>query len=115
MNVEDLTIDERLALLGIVAHVAAADGSINAAERAELKALAHEMGLDELKSQIKGALERFPTRQDLLNYVGVIDRDEAKELIRTIAMDVAQADGERSDDERDLISDVIGVWARDPD
>ncbi len=115
MNVQDLTIDERLALLGIVAHVAAADGVINSSERAELKALAEELGLDELKSQIRGALERFPTRQDLLNYVGVIDREEAKELIRTIAMDLAQADGDRSEEETGLISDVIAVWARDED
>lgn len=115
MNVEDLTIDERLVLMGVVAHVAAADGTISTAERKELRMLAEELGNEELTNQIRGALERFPTRQDLLDYVNVIDRDEAKELIRTIAMDVAQADGDRSHEEKDLISEVIGRWARDPD
>ena len=115
MNVSDLSIDERMALLALLAHVAAADGDVNADEIGELKELADEMGVEGLREQLKGAFDRFPTRESLLDYMRVVDRDEAQELIRTIAMDLAQSDGERSKVERDLISDVIAVWARDPD
>ncbi len=113
MNVADLTVDERLALLGLVAHLAAADGTIDEGERAELDALGEELGIEGIHEQLAAAWERFPTREALLEYMDVVDRDEAQELIRTIAMDLAQSDGARSAEERDLISDVIQVWARD--
>ena len=113
MNVQDLTVDEQLALLGLVAHIAAADGAIGMGERRELRALADELAIDQHKLQVRTALEHFPTRQDLLDYMRVVDRPAAQERIRTIAMDLAQADGYRSAEERELISEVIAVWARD--
>ena len=112
MNVRELTHEERQVLFGLLAHVAAADGSVGDGEREELDLLGAEMGVEPLQGAIDEARKTFPTRESLLAAVGTVTRKDARELIRTLLIDLATADGDRTDEENELLSDITRVWAK---
>ena len=111
MDVRDLDGTERDVLLALLAHMAEADDHIDPAEVLELHALAEEMGVDDLQGDMMRARAVIRTREDLREAAAKVQRTEARELIRTILMDLAQADGERSGDELDILDDLTKVWA----
>ena len=112
VNLTDLERGEWEVLLALLAHLAEADEHIDPAEVLELHGIADELGVDDVMNQLMRARGAVRTREDLLAAAATVTRVEARELMRTLLFDLAQADGDRSDAERDLLDDVTRVWAR---
>lgn len=110
MDVRDLDGTERDVLMALLAHMTEADDHIDPAEVLELHALAEEMGIEDLQGDMMRARAVVQTREDRRRAAARVDRVEARELIRTILMDLAQADGERSDDELAILVELSEVW-----
>jgi hypothetical protein len=112
MNVRELTQDERQVLFGLLAHVTVADGKVEQGELEELELLGDELGVEHLHASLADARKLFPTRGELLAAVATVQRKDARELIRTLLIDLATADGERTSEEEELLSDITEVWAK---
>lgn len=110
MLIHELTLDERQVMFGLLAHLATADAVVSAGESAELAALAEEMGLESLASTVAAAKTAFRTPEDAVAAAARVERPDARELIRTILLDLAGADGERSATERALLDKLHAVW-----
>lgn len=112
MDVRELTQDERQVLFGLLAYTASADGEIGDGELRELELLGDELGVEALPSALAEARRTWPSRERLLEAVGTVRRRDARELIRTLLIDLATADGDRGDEENALLSEVTRIWAR---
>lgn len=112
MNVKDLLPDEWEVLLALLAHLAEADDHIDPAEVLEVHGLADEIGATDVMNALMRARAVVRTRQELLDAAARVQRDEARELMRTVLFDLAQADGDRSAAEREILDAVTRVWAR---
>jgi uncharacterized tellurite resistance protein B-like protein len=110
VDVRDLNGIEREVLLALLAHMAEVDDHIDPEEVMELEALAEDLGIDDLQADMMRARAAVQTRAELLAAAAKIDRVDAQQLIRTILLDLAQADGERSGEEQELVQDVVAVW-----
>ena len=76
----------------------------------QTKALGEEMGVQSLVSTLRTARNAFPTADLALGAAARVDRQDARELIRTLLLDLAGADGTRSEAEQALIERVDALW-----
>jgi len=113
MDVTELEPAEREALYVALAHLSAADGRISDGETAEIAALADEMEEPDLPDLVTKALSDHPELDDLRAIVSKVERDDARELIRTLLFDLAHSDGERGEQENDVLDAITRQWARD--
>lgn len=113
MNVRDLTSTEREVLFALLGHLTHADQRDDPDEARELVALGEEMGIDDLPGEVSRAGAVVRTRTELLNLAETVEREDARELIRTLLFDLANADGERSAPEADLLDGITLRWSRD--
>lgn len=111
MHAHDLSAEERRILFGLVGRLAAADGSVAAGESQEIADLGEEIGCDP-DAAMAEAKTLFPTLQSLLDAVGGIEREEARQLIRTVLFDLAASDGDRGDEENAVLAEVTRIFAR---
>jgi uncharacterized tellurite resistance protein B-like protein len=111
MEVRELERPEWEVLLALLAHLAEADSRIDASEVLELHGIADELGIEDVMSQLMRARGALVTRPELMAAAATVTRPEARELMRTLLMDLAQADGERSGEERALLDELAAVWA----
>lgn len=110
MNLVDLDESERIALVALVQAMVAADGEQSDEEMAEFREIAHELGKREFDAAFASARERFPTRDAALAFAATaVSRPKARELIHTVLVDLAGADG-ISADEQALIDHVRQMW-----
>ncbi len=65
ITIDQLTDDERLALVGLLKLVVRADRELSAGEVQELNQVAREMGPELWKRTVAQASERFHTRKDV--------------------------------------------------
>ena len=112
MNVVDLSLEAKVALIGLLAHMVDADGQVAEGEAIELLHLGEEMQHPTLARAVERSRETFADRTALLHYAGLVDDDEARSLIRTVLIDLANSDGFRGRNERALLDDLIQAWAR---
>lgn len=110
MQVQELNDIERDVFLALLAHLAEADARIDPGEVLEIDALAEEMGITDMRERLMRARGATPTRDDLLAALGRVQRPDARELIRTVLFDLAQADGERSESETELLDALTRAW-----
>jgi uncharacterized tellurite resistance protein B-like protein len=111
MNLVDLDLDAKVALIGLLAHMIDADGELAQSEAVELLALGDEMKHSTLNDAVARARTSFADRDTLLKYAGLIVDEDARALIRTILIDLSNSDGFRGRNELDLVDDLIHVWA----
>lgn len=110
MNLADLDDTERLALVALAHAMAAADGEHSEEEMSEFRELAHEIGHDGFEAALAAARARFPTRDAAIAFAETaVTRRGAREIIHTVLVDLAGADG-ISADERSLIDHVRTMW-----
>ncbi len=112
MNVVDLDLEAKVALIGLLAHMVDADGRVAEGEAVELLNLGEEMRHRALSEAVDRSRTSFADRDALLRYAGLITDDDARELIRTLLVDLANSDGFRGRNERDLLDDLFITWAR---
>ncbi len=112
MNLTDLTEMERRAMEAAIYLIVNADGRVGHKEREEVEALADELDDPELPARISAIGNRVSSIDDLVPLVANVEREDAREMIRTVLFDLAQADGERSNAENEVINLVTREWAR---
>lgn len=112
MNIIDLDLEAKVALIGLLAHMIDADGKLAIEESVELLALGEEMKHSGLSEAVIRSRKSFANREALLKYASLIQDEDARALIRTVLVDMSNADGFRGRNERELIDDLIQAWAR---
>ena len=112
MNVDELSEVEREALVAAVYLLVNADGRIDASERREIDALADELGDPALSDRIRDAGDTVRGLDDLTARVRRVERPNAREMIRTVLFDLANADGARDAAENGVLDLITREWAR---
>ena len=110
MNAIDMNDLELQALTGLIGHVMRADGSIDPGEKQELEFLGAELGLSDFHSRVNDVLTKYPSHSDILSIACKVEREDARQLIRTILLDMAQSDGDRGQEELELVEKVMKAW-----
>ena len=113
MNLRDLTEPERDALAAGLYLLVNADGRVRHQERQEIDALGRELQSDGLGDRVASMGDHVRELDDLLPLVRQVERDDAREMIRTVLIDAAQSDGLRTQDENAVIDRITREWARD--
>lgn len=113
MNLSDLNDAERDALAAGLYLLVNADGRVRHQERKEIDALADELGNNDLGDRVAAIGERVRDIDDLVPLIRQVERDDAREMIRTVLIDAAQADGMRTNDENAVVDRITREWARD--
>jgi uncharacterized tellurite resistance protein B-like protein len=112
VNIVDLNLEAKVALIGLLAHMVDADGEVAEGEAIELLNLGEEMKHRSLAEAVNRSRKTFSDRQALLHYAGLVDDEDARALIRTVLIDLSNADGFRGRNERALVDALIVSWAR---
>ena len=107
MDMQDLTLDERMVLIHLVAQMIGADSDTTPEELEEIQALAEEMGHDSFSEAVSAA--RHKSLTEVLAYAKVVERDDAWQLIRTVLIDIAAVDGVSIEEAR-IIDNVETIW-----
>jgi hypothetical protein len=92
MELNELTREERLALLGLMESVATADLRASVDEAAEVAEVAAAFGEQEYRNCLDEAERRFGDETALQAFLRTIVRPEARELIFGYAFDLAASD-----------------------
>ena len=77
---DQLTADEKLALVALLKLVVRADGELSKSEVRELNEVARQLGPEQFHSLVGTARERFRTRQDAENFAKTIERAPAQRM-----------------------------------
>jgi uncharacterized tellurite resistance protein B-like protein len=110
MNLSDLTDDEKVALVGLIKHMVGADSDRSPEEMEEFRAIADEMGRREFDKAFQKAMQDLGTIEMALEFATVaVSREDAKELMHTVLVDLASADYV-SEREREMIRRVADIW-----
>lgn len=92
MNVEELTQDETLVLVGLLREVIQADHQYSEEERAQVRQLAATIGQDRFDAAIKEASLRFKSVDQLKEAARAVERVEAHRTILECLRRVAASD-----------------------
>lgn len=111
MRIDELTLNERQVLFGLLAHVALADATMDPEEMARLEAIGREMGIRSLEDTLGVAMRAFATPDDTLGASARVARSNARALIRSLLHELAYADGDRSAEEDVLLHRLDALWA----
>lgn len=109
MNLQDLTEDERVALVALVVLLIDADNARSSAEMQEFSEIAAEMGRAAFEAALGEVTRRGLDRDGVLDLARGVTRRDAQEIAHTILVDMAATDFV-SDDERELIHEVAAIW-----
>lgn len=110
MTPDQLTTDELLALVGLMRHLAQADGEISPAETDTIQALGNELGGVRFTQAWGRARAQFETAQDALDYAAHhVTRRDARVLMVTLLHDLAQAGG-GTKPEMQFVTKVRMMW-----
>lgn len=93
MELSELTSDESILLAGMVRLMVGADGSRNDLEMAEFRAIGEEMGRAAFDEAFRRSLSAVHNLDEALALADQLERPAARQLIVTILIDLAQADG----------------------
>ncbi len=102
MEIDELTPDEELALVGLLREVIQADGEYTDMERAAVRIVRDGLGAARFDDAIGRAQARFRSRADLKDHARTIGRPEARKLIFDVLEHVARVDGVDQAEEKPL-------------
>lgn len=109
MEINELTHDERLLLVGLLEMVVNADQILSEQEDRELKRIAAEVGVEAFQAAIQEADVRFRSTDDIRQLALSIQRPEARELIFTAIQELAVSD-EVTIEEMQLVNWLADLW-----
>ena len=92
MELRDLNHDERLALVALLELMVESDRNVADGEVAEIDRVIETLGRDEYQRLVTEVDERFPTEDELREFLPSIVRQDARELIYGTALDTAIED-----------------------
>jgi hypothetical protein len=109
MNVAELEPDERIVLLGLVHYLVQADAERSDEEMLEFREIAKELGRKEFDLALREALRRFADLESVFEAALGIARIEARQMIHTIAHDLASVDGIAAV-EQEILDRLADLW-----
>ena len=92
MELNDLTHDERLALVALVEVAVSADADVSDDEQDQIARIAGVFGDEAYRDLANEADERFPDEAALKTFLGGLSRQEARELIYGTVLEAALPD-----------------------
>lgn len=92
MNIAELNVDERLALVALLKAVILAESRVPIEEVEELQDIVAELGEDTYQSLLTEVDERFSSEDDVRKFLLKISRQDARELIYGTIMEMALTD-----------------------
>ncbi|MFT7520805.1 MAG: putative tellurite resistance protein B-like protein [Kiritimatiellia bacterium] len=111
MNPNELTDDEMLALVCLSRVLIAADDELSDEELQEFNEIGHDLGLEAFARVSKRAEQQPMTDENALQLAAAVTRPDARDLLRTMLIDLAAADG-IDVSEKELLSKLEAVWAK---
>ncbi len=108
LQINELTDDEELALIGVLKAVIQADKDLSKAENEELKRIAKLMG-EKFHQRVAEAKQRFFSLSDIKKHAEKVQRPEARVLIFNHAVAMARQDG-IIPEEADVLSWLAERW-----
>jgi uncharacterized tellurite resistance protein B-like protein len=109
MEMDALTPEEDLALIGLLKAVIQADKQLSFEENEALKRVSAQMGPDRFHERVSEAKELFKTLSDIKAHAQTIERPEARQLIFAHAKEMARQDGV-IEEEEDILSWLAETW-----
>lgn len=98
----DLTLEERLVLVGMLKVVVQADDLYSKEEDKRLDQISEEMGNEVFDAAVAEAARRFKTLEEIRVNAASVERPEARALILETLKGMAGADGETSEETREI-------------
>ncbi len=92
MEIKDLDHAEQLALIGAVELIGESNRDVTEEESAQISAIVDALGGERYRQLAAEADERFASEDDLRAHLRTISRQEARELIYGLALEVAMGD-----------------------
>jgi len=102
--------EEGLALVGLIKMVIQADKRFALAESAALQQLAEQMDRKTFNQLVDRARKELPTLDALRTHLTTVERPEARALIYRTVTEMADADAERTSEERAVLQWVAKLW-----
>ena len=109
MEMNELTREEELGLIGLLKGVIQADRQLSFEENEELKRVAAAMGRERFQERVEQANELFRTLSDIKGHAGKIERPEARQLIFNMVREMARQDGV-VEQEEELLTWLSETW-----
>jgi hypothetical protein len=109
MQLTDLQLDERLALVALSRAVARADGTVSPSEGRTIARIALALGEATYRDLFAKAVESFPDEASLRRFLESIERPEARALVFQTILELAAVD-EISADEAPLLGWLEEAW-----
>jgi len=113
LELNDLTDEERVALVGLVELAIEADGRVTDPEAKQLRAIIAALGTKAYEAAADQADESFGDEDDLWTFLATIKRQEARELIYETVLEVVLADAPLRS-EGDLLDRLSRLWQVKP-
>lgn len=108
-DINELTPEEDLALVGLIKAVIQADLQLTPEENKHLDLLAALMGRERFELRVSEARQRFITLSDIKQFAGLIQRQDARQYIFNLVYEMAKQD-ELLAAEEDLLAWLAERW-----
>ncbi len=109
MELKDLDVDERTALVGLMREVVMADANLTDDEIDEVADIVEAFGEDSYQGALDDFEARFSDEESFRQFLATIKRQEARELIYGTVLQGAAADAIEGG-ESELLSWLADVW-----
>lgn len=103
MEINELTPDEELVLLGLLREIVQADGEYTPQEQAAVDRVRSALGPARFDQAILKAQDRFTSRAELKEQARAVERPEARRAIYDLLVTVAASDGVAESEEAPLV------------
>lgn len=112
MEIKDLDHAEQLALVGAVQFIGESNRDVTEEESAQISAIVDALGGERYRKLAAEADERFAGEDDLRAHLRTVGRQEARELIYGLALEVAMGDTIQGS-ESEFLDWLAGEWGID--
>jgi uncharacterized tellurite resistance protein B-like protein len=109
LELKDLTDEERLALVALLARVVEADSYVTDPEATRVRSIIAAVGKKAYQEAAEEADRRFESHEELRRFLPTLTRQEARELIYETLLEAALADAPVRP-ERELLDWLAHIW-----
>jgi len=109
-TINDLTHDQKVALVGLVEAIVLADGLVSETECAGIGKLAEELGDNAYRALLDEVDNRFEDVDALKSFLETIDDQDARELIYGTAWEESMACPDTHHTETELLEWLKNTW-----
>lgn len=109
MELNDLSTDERVALVALIELVVEANAAVTEEESEAIDDIVDELGPDVYAETVEEVGKRFPDEDALRAFLQTITRQDARELVYGTVIDVAVGDAIRNH-ESNLLEWLGATW-----